>query len=130
MDGTEHHTGASAVVLVARIGLGICVVLISAAIFWRATAPLGTVTAGTGTVSCGSALSHDGEYTGQFPECQLRLDDAQRQLYALDVLWLMSTIGLALVLPGRIRRVILVGCLIVGAVVLYMTFTINGLRRL
>ena len=93
MDGTEHHTGASAVVLVARIGLGICVVLISAAIFWRATAPLGTVTAGTGTVSCGSALSHDGEYTGQFPECQLRLDDAQRQLYALDVLWLMSTIG-------------------------------------
>ena len=130
MDGIEHHTGASAVVLVARVGLGICVVLISAAIFWCATAPFGTVTEGTGTVSCGSALSHDGEYMSQSPECQLRLDDAQRQLYALDVLWLMSTIGLALVLPGRIRRVILVDCLIVGAVVLYVTFTINGLRRL
>jgi hypothetical protein len=40
---------------------------------------LGTVTAGTGTVSCGSALSHDGEYKGQFPECQLRLAQERRR---------------------------------------------------
>ena len=122
-------SGASAVV-VARVGLGLCVVLLSAAIFWRATTSLGTLREGTGTVSCGSALSHDGEYMSQIAECQLRLDDAELRLYALDVLWILATTGLALALPRRVRPVFLVSCLIVGTVVLHVTWAINGSNRL
>jgi len=118
------QAGARGFVIAARVGLGICVLLISVAILSRTTTSLGTIR----TVSCGSALSHDGELMG--PDCQVRLDDAQHQLYALDLLWLMAAIGLALILPRRMRRVLLVGCLALGAVVLYVTFALNGLRRL
>lgn len=126
-DGIEHHTGAGVFVFVASVGLGICVLLISAAILWRATTSLGKT--GTRPGSCGSTLSHDEELMSESPACA-KLDDAQHQMYALDVLSLMAASGFALVLPRRVRPVILVGCLILGAVVLYVAYAVDGSNKL